>query len=515
MPSQDTDLGGQNNILSFTASQSNGNTYVHFTRKLDTGDYYDVVISPGDMNVIWAIGPSPQLQYHGFGADNRGSQTVNFFATDVCKTLSGCSACNANSNCVFCESDGLCYERSNSGPCAVLNTTCSLTCPNALPNAWVPAGYCASSWLSGLSSPRALAVASNGDLLVLESGSSQIRAVWMDANDKVQSAVLARIAGLTHGIAISAPYVYASSMTTVYRWKYTPGMRTDLGQPEIVISYMPINGHIARTLIFDAQGLLYVSTGSGTNVDLNSNRSRIMRFDLSKLPPDGTGIKWVNGELFADGLRNTVGLDFDAKGRLWGVVNGMDNLNRQDMGGDIHQNNPAETVYVFEQPGKFYGYPYCWIEYSLPSPPGKGPGTPWAYPYFMNDGVHTDAWCSNTNNVQRPAWPLAAHQAPLGIHFFYGTDLPNFAPGGAFIALHGSWDRQPTQGYKVLYLQMEGGVPTKEVEVLHHDGDIANWPNNVRPVNVIVNQCGYANKASCLYISSDSSNEIIKLSYNA
>ena len=86
--------------------------------------------------------------------------------------------------------------------------------------------------------------------------------------------------------------------------------------------------------MFDEKGLLYVSVGSVLNVDPDSYRSRIRRFNLTHVP-DG-GFEFDLGEVFADGLRNEVGLAFDRSGVLWGVENGADRLFRDDLGGDIH-----------------------------------------------------------------------------------------------------------------------------------------------------------------------------------
>jgi hypothetical protein len=110
---------------------------------------------------------------------------------------------------------------------------------------------------------------------------------------------------------------------------------------------------------------------------------------------------------------------FDKQGRLWGVENGIDNVFRADLGGDIHENNPSEELNLFfpELPGithsrsvllcssgagrnslidacfvvvvgLFYGYPYCWSQYNL-TITGKPPGTQWATDKFLHDGTHT------------------------------------------------------------------------------------------------------------------------------
>jgi len=379
-------------------------------------------------------------------------------------------------------------------------------CDDILPNAWVPTGYCASIWTSGLSRPRGIVTAENGDILVVEAGASYISVLW-DDEGTIQKAVLASASGLNHAIAIQGPYLYASSATTVFRWMYTAGDRSNLGSPQTVINSVACCGHTTRTIAFDQAGLLYLSVGSQSNVDPDSSHANIRRFVVTNVPPGG--INWSTGFLFADGLRNEVGIAVDSMGRIWGVENGVDNLNRADLGGDIHQNNPSEEVNLFAEPGKFYGYPYCWSEDILPIH-GKGKGTQWVQPQFMNDGVHSDEWCEDTSNVVLPLYNLGAHQAPMDIKFYDGDSFPSFPAGGAFVSLHGSWNRQPSAGYSLLYLNFENGLPVSDSVVLRHDGSSANWPNNVRPVGITFKKCG---TQDCIYLSSDASGQIIEISY--
>lgn len=126
---------------------------------------------------------------------------------------------------------------------------------------------------------------------------------------------------INHGIAFSNGYLYASSSRTIYRWPYVPGQFSliDKTAVEVVITDMEDGGHITRTLIFDSQGQLYVSIGSNANIDPDSSRARIRRFRLGSLP-----VTFSSGELFADGVRNTVGLAFNSNGVLFGVDNGPD-----------------------------------------------------------------------------------------------------------------------------------------------------------------------------------------------
>jgi len=187
---------------------------------------------------------------------------------------------------------------------------------------------------------------------------------------------------------------------------------------------------------------------------------------------------------------------------------------RASLGGDIHNDNPAEEVNKFVTPGRFYGYPYCWSEYRLPTF-GEGPGTQWLQPQFERVPPYTDAWCKSTSNVVPPAWSMGAHQAPLDIKFYKGTSFPSEYSGGAFVSLHGSWNRNPPQGYRVNFLTVQNGVPTKEDVFLRHSGNSQNWPNSVRPVGLANSRCrdGSGDSNDCLFVTSDASGQVIKIGY--
>jgi len=392
-------------------------------------------------------------------------------------------------------------------------------CPsNVVPlqGGWFPPNFCASVWSSGLGSPRGMVTAQNGDILVVEAARNRILALWDDdddgVNDPHETAVIATASGINHGIQIHDQYLYASNPTTLFRWRYQAGQRTNLGNPQIVISNVPCCHHVTRTPVFDENGLLYLQVGSNSNVDPDSTHARIHRFNISS---GSFPIDWSQGFLFADGLRNEVGLGFDQAGRLWGVENGCDQLVRNDLGGDIHNDNPAEEVNLFAQEGKFYGYPYCWSEFLLPQGVGGGAGTQWLHPQFSGDGVHTDAWCKSTSNVVRPVWNLAAHQAPLDIMFYNGKSFPRSFVGDAFVTLHGSWNRNPPQGYRIVHLTIRNGLPVSEDVLLRYDGASQNWPSNLRPVAMSLADCkdGNQDTRDCLFMTSDASGQIIKIGY--
>lgn len=371
--------------------------------------------------------------------------------------------------------------------------------------------------------PRGLYVDDAGDLLV--SHTNSITALYdtenADGTVTVNRVQIVNASGLrlNHAVNFHNGYLYASSSATVYRWPYVPGSRTLISTPpEIIVHSIPPNGeHFTRTIVFDSRSIMYVSMGSNRNVDPDSTLARIRSFPLSSLPSGG--YDWQFGGVFADGLRNEVGLDFDANGVLWGVENGADNLNRPDLGGDIHMGNPAEEMNKFDGPvGQHYGYPYCFSTYNLTDYPV---GTQFAWPTFMDDGIHTDDWCRNPTNNQPPALAMPAHNAPLGIQFFKDNmgcestegSFPCSFVGDAVVAFHGSWNSETNPvGYRVALITFDktSGNPTGEyTDIIFEPNKLTCLGTCFRPVNAVFDKKGH------LLISADESNEIFRVYYDS
>eukprot|EP01125_Pyxidicula_operculata_P002933 TRINITY_DN1289_c0_g1_i1.p2 TRINITY_DN1289_c0_g1~~TRINITY_DN1289_c0_g1_i1.p2 ORF type:complete len:419 (-),score=70.17 TRINITY_DN1289_c0_g1_i1:1939-3195(-) len=384
---------------------------------------------------------------------------------------------------------------------------------------WVAPGFEASLWASSLNRPRSILPTTNGDFIVV-SHSGEVYALWDDDEngqcDNDERVVIASTGGSGHGLFIFNGSLYASSATQVFRWSYKVGSRKYLGFPDVVIHSMPSGGHGTRTLVIDENGRLFVSIGSGENVDDNESRAKIIQVDVNKVPTNG--YDYNQCKVWASGLRNEVGLAVDKYGTLWGVENGVDSLEREDFG-DIHENNPSEEVNRFYESDMFFGYPYCWSEYILPSQYARGAGTQWAHPKFMSDGVHNDSWCQNIQNVQPPVYNLPAHTAPLSMMFYYGKSFPDVYRGGAFVTLHGSWNRKVPQGYKVVYLKYKENRPVEHVDFIKHIGELEYWSTDMRPVGLAINipkgEHFRTNETlshmDCLYVTSDASGEIIRV----
>ena len=261
-------------------------------------------------------------------------------------------------------------------------------------------------------------------------------------------------------------YLYVAEETKVIRLKRIKKPFT-YGEPETIINGIPSGGHYTRTIKIK-DGKLYLSVGSSCNVCIEKHpwRAAISRFNL-----DGSG-----SEIFAKGLRNSVGIEFSPySGDLWAVNNGRDML------GDDH---PKEELNIIQQ-GKHYGWPYCY-ESQI---------------FDKNFGLIFD--CSKT---EAPAYTFTAHMAPLGLTFYREGRLPKRYMNSVFIAFHGSWNRSVPAGYKVVHLKLN-----QRGNIISHSDFITGWlgSNGLaigRPVDIEQSPKGD------LYLSDDLLGMVYKIS---
>lgn len=192
----------------------------------------------------------------------------------------------------------------------------------------------------------------------------------------------------------------------------------------MLIDDLPEGGHSTRPTLIGPDGKMYVSVGSSCNVceEDDNRRAAVVRYNL-----DGSG-----EEVFAEGLRNSVGLAFHLNPEtmqfeLWSVDNGRDLI-----GDEL----PPEEVNILTK-GKHYGWPYCY-------------GQQIANPEYPD---HTD-YCKQT--TISPIYEMQAHSAPLGITFPTNLageqigELTRILRDKAIITFHGSWNRTTPTGYKVV-----------------------------------------------------------------
>jgi glucose/arabinose dehydrogenase len=334
---------------------------------------------------------------------------------------------------------------------------------------YVAPGLCASAVALGQQGLRQITFAENGDLIGVRTSGEIVRFRDLDDDGMFQGADEIRAIANTGGngnnahLDEAAGFLYAGSDAGVVRFAYSAD-EDDLGAPEPVVVNQPSDGSHPYHTVHVYDGMLYVHSGSANNAvapaapDVDTNRAVLKRFDLSQLSP-GTPFDWSAGEAVVSGIRNMVGFTRDAQGRMFGVVNGIDNLSYD--GQDIHLNNPGEDVISIE-PGASHGYPYCFTAQRVEGGSGMvAPGTQLASTVTGLDNPHDDAWCAQ--NANEPVSFLPAHSAPLDIAFYAARvagALPDTFQGGAFITQHGSWNTEPSVGHAVLFLPFGNGEPT-------------------------------------------------------
>ncbi|TCT04279.1 PQQ-dependent sugar dehydrogenase [Aquabacter spiritensis] len=322
-------------------------------------------------------------------------------------------------------------------------------------------GLQVTAFAKGLDHPRWLYELPNGDILVAESNAPPkpegkeggIKAwikglVMAEAGARVPSAdriTLLRDAdgdgvaetraafleNLTSpfGMALVGDTFYVANADALMRFPYEPGT-TQITAPGEKVADLPAgrNHHWTKSLVAGPDGAkLYVGVGSNSNVAENGmaeeeNRAAILEIDAAS----------GDTRIYAGGLRNPVGMDFNpATGQLWVAVN-----ERDEIGNDL-----VPDYMTSVQEGGFYGWPYS---------------------YF---GQHVDTRVEPpapdlVAKAIKPDYALGAHTASLGLTF---VDEGRFAPayaGGVIVGQHGSWNRDPPSGYRVIFVPFVDGAPS-------------------------------------------------------
>jgi glucose/arabinose dehydrogenase len=246
----------------------------------------------------------------------------------------------------------------------------------------------------------------------------------------------------------------------VVRFSYEEG-QTEISEPgEKVVDLPagPINHHWTKNLIASPDGsLLYATVGSNSNVAENGITAEWTRAAIWQINP-ATG----RYRVFASGLRNPNGMAWDrVTGALWTVVN-----ERDEIGSDL-----VPDYMTSVKDGGFYGWPYS----------------------YFGDHVDERVQPPRPDLVAQaivPDYALGAHTASLGLVFTDGNSLPPTFANGAFVGQHGSWNREPHSGYKVIFAPFDNGQPAGDpIDVLtgflSGDGKALG-----RPVGVVIDRQG-------------------------
>jgi glucose/arabinose dehydrogenase len=351
------------------------------------------------------------------------------------------------------------------------------------------AGLAVAPFATGLDHPRWLYVLPSGDVLVAESNGppAKPRGIkeWIaqqamklagagvpspnritllrDADgDGVAETRSTFLQGLNSpfGMTLLGNQFYVANTDAVLRFPYTPGaiQITGPGQKVLDLNAVAPDYHWTRNLIASPDGSkLYVTVGSNSNIGENGMDTEAGRAAVHQFNPDGSGAR-----IFASGLRNPNGLAWEpVSGKLWTTVN-----ERDELGNDL-----VPDYMTSLQDGGFYGWPYS----------------------YWGQHVDTRVEPQRPDLVARaikPDYALGTHTASLGLAFYTGQLLPRRYQGGAFVGQHGSWNRDPPSGYKVVFVPFAGGMPSGPAEDILTGFRSADGDAYGRPVGVVVDPKG-------------------------
>ncbi|KAI1363435.1 hypothetical protein F5Y08DRAFT_329342 [Xylaria arbuscula] len=326
-----------------------------------------------------------------------------------------------------------------------LPTSCTGVAAQRFPGT-VASGWSVMKIAGGLRGVRTVTWDANGNMLVAEAGKGISVHTFGDNGCINSTATLISNVQLNHGLALApdSKTLFASGERSVWSWTYDPATRAVTNQ-KTVITGMDSGIHSTRNLLVvkSQPNMLLVQVGSNANLDMQAaqpatGRAIIKIFDVSTAPAAGHNYKTA-GAVFAYGLRNEIGFVQDPAGIVWGVENSGDDfrLNNQD----IHTDNPAEKLNNLGDPltarDQWFGYPTCFTVWA----PLNGLKTGAQFMLAAGNGVSSNADCESKSKA--PRLSFQAHSAPIWNAF--DANATNM-----YVTFHGSWDRQPPTGFKVV-----------------------------------------------------------------
>jgi len=334
-------------------------------------------------------------------------------------------------------------------------------------------GFEAKVVMPSLGRNRHIAVAPNGDVFVKldrlrnKKGIVQCRFNANGILEEIDS--FGDYAGT--GIAVRNGYLYASSNSEVYRYKIDPaGTVINKDKPENIVTGLWDKGqHNSKSIALDDAGNIYVNIGAPSNAcqerDRSNNSPGMMPCPILdsaggiwKFRADKPNQSYADGQRYATGLRNVVGLDWSSDANdLYVMQHGRDQLSQlyPSMYNDAQNAElPAEEFFRVRA-GDNFGWPYCYYDQLQQKKV--------LAPEYGGDGRKQER-CAD---MVQPILAFPGHWAPNALLFYTGNQFPEKYRNGAFIAFHGSWNRAPLRqaGYNVVFVPMKNGMPTGAFEV--------------------------------------------------
>jgi glucose/arabinose dehydrogenase len=373
----------------------------------------------------------------------------------------------------------------------------------------VPPGFTVRLFASGLSGPRLLRVAPNGDIFIAETGRNRIRVLRAadGADAPSENQVFAGGLDRPFGIAFYPPgndpqWIYVANNNSVVRFPYHAGDLKASAAAEVIVPNLcdSSGGHSTRDVAFSRDGTrMFISVGSGSNVAEGMSKKSPADIQLWEAQ-HGLGAAWDDEanradilvtdpeghqplHPFATGIRNGVGLAVNPQtGDLWVSTNERDGL------GD----NLVPDYITRVKEGGFYGWP-------------------WYYMGNHEDPRHAGERPDLAGQAIVPDVLLQSHSASLEMTFYTATNgaaaFPAEYRGDVFAASHGSWNRSSRTGYKVIRARLENGVPTGEYDDFLTGFVVDNASVWGRPVGVTVAHDG------ALLVTEDGNGTLWRIAY--
>lgn len=336
----------------------------------------------------------------------------------------------------------------------------------------LPEGFKISLYAEEVANARSMVMSPNGVLYVGSRNEGKVYALKDTDGDYVvdQKYVLAEGLNMPNGVAYKDGSLYVAEISKLTRFDDIDNRLESPGEGVVVYDDYPTDQHHGwKYIAFGPDGKLYVPVGAPCNICESKDE---IYASITSMNPDGSG-----REIFAHGVRNTVGFTWDAEGNMWFTDNGRDLL------GD---NMPPCELNKATEPGLHFGYPYCH---------GGDIGDPEFGSKFP---------CSD---FVVPARKLGPHVAPLGLKFYTGDMFPADYQGSLIIAEHGSWNRSKKIGYRLMQVKVENG------QAVSYDVFVAGWLDDEaqeawgRPVDVLLLEDG------SLLVSDDKAGQIYRITY--